>query len=366
MFFEYDFDILKEVVSGSPIERDFSIENETFMTDPLGQYACTALSVDYERLALCLAQKMCSVITESKSFPKNLFRDALTENFGNIDVDAKEFSAICEFSENMYKMFHQDQKRYNELVRESYVNEEDVYYTQFFKNFRVLAILQAYLDESEEYAAMLSHEKFEQFVNGALEMKITKQPIAIATVDSCNDFSDYAEGSIRDRVRETFDSLMLFGDQYISMACSSLTDFIISTIFYVFKNGYQFKRCKNCGRFFIPFSRSDEIYCNNISPQDSSRTCKKYGTEKLWYDRIKNDEVAKLSRNIYAAKQMLVKRNPDIKDYKEMFDYYKTEREKWNKLVNCGKKSREEYIEWLEQIKKAKTLKQFSSNIMGK
>ncbi len=362
MFFEYDFDILKEIVSGTSIERDFSLENETFMTDPLGQYACTALSVDYEDLALTLAKKMCSAIAESKSFPERLFRDALTEKFGNIDVDAKEFSAICKFSENMYKMFHQDRERYNELV--GIFSEEDVYYTQFFNNFRVLAILQAYLDESEEYPAMLSHESFEQFVNGALEMKITKPPIAIATVDSCHDFSDYAEGNIRDRVRETFDSLMVFGDKYVPMACPSLTDFIILTIYYVFKNGYKFKRCKNCGRFFIPFSRSDEIYCNNISPQDSTRTCKKYGTEKLWYDRIKNDEVAKLSRNIYTAKQMLVKRNPDIKDYKEMFDYYKAEREKWKKLVNCGEKSRDEYVEWLEQMKKAKTLNQLSSNIM--
>lgn len=51
--------------------------------------------------------------------------------------------------------------------------------------------------------------------------------------------------------------------------------------------------------------------------------------QKLWYDRLKNDEVAKLARNVYSAKQMLVRRNPDILAYKEMFEYFKAERKKW-------------------------------------
>jgi len=357
MVFEYDFDILKEIVSDAPIERDLSLENEAFMTDPLGQYACRVLSINYEELSSCLASLMCASLENPEEITENAFRDALSEKLGEIGKDAEEVCKVLKSSRGYFNAFQEDNYGFRDILLKWNCSEYDYFFNYFYDIFQFLIALQTYLDESDKYPDMLLPERFEQFVEGALDMKVAKQIISISTSDSSLRSSIYPGCDIGKIVRQSFDSLMTFGDNYVSMSCSSLIEFVISTIYYVFKNGYQFKRCKNCGRFFIPFSRSDEIYCNNISPQDSSRTCKKYGTEKLWYDRIKNDEVAKLSRNIYAAKQMLVKRNPNIKEYKEMFDYYKTEREKWNKLVKCGEKSREEYIEWLNQMKKQKTLK---------
>lgn len=35
------------------------------------------------------------------------------------------------------------------------------------------------------------------------------------------------------------------------------------------------KKCENCGKYFIP-KRSNILYCDGISPQDNSKTCKKY------------------------------------------------------------------------------------------
>ena len=119
---------------------------------------------------------------------------------------------------------------------------------------------------------------------------------------------------------------------------------------------YGFKRCKNCNCFFIPLSRSDEIYCNNPSPQDSTKTCKQYGSERLWYERLKEDEAAKLSRNVYAAKSMLARRNPDIEAYAKMRDYFKAERKKWESDLKNGTRTKEEYICWLNEMKKKKTL----------
>lgn len=116
------------------------------------------------------------------------------------------------------------------------------------------------------------------------------------------------------------------------------------------------KKCGICGKYFVPLNRSDTLYCDRISPKDPERTCKEYGSQKLWYDRIKNDEAAKLSRNIYSAKQMLARRNPDILAYKKMFEYFKVERKKWEALVKSGEKSREEYINWLCEMKSKKTL----------
>lgn len=124
----------------------------------------------------------------------------------------------------------------------------------------------------------------------------------------------------------------------------------------IFGEKIEIKRCENCGRFFVPEKRSDEIYCSSPSPQDIGRTCKQYGSEKLWYERLKSNETAKLSRNIYSAKRMLAVRNPDIEAYAKMFEYFKAERKKWESDLKNGTKTKEEYICWLNEMKKKKTL----------
>jgi len=174
---------------------------------------------------------------------------------------------------------------------------------------------------------------------------------AAAQETCCRMFADGAEIK-----KDVFLNLEQFNDSYSVFALDHLDTLLISSIYYFFLNGFCFKRCKNCGKFFVPLSRSDEMYCNNVSPQDQMRTCKEYGSQKLWYDRLKSDEVAKLARNIYSAKQMLVRRNPDIVGYKKMFDYFKLERKKWETLVKSGEKSKEEYLSWLNEMKAKKTL----------
>lgn len=52
---------------------------------------------------------------------------------------------------------------------------------------------------------------------------------------------------------------------------------------------------------------------------------------------------------------MLVKRNPDIKAYKEMFEYFKIERKRWEAAVKSGEKTRDEFSKWLNEMKERKT-----------
>lgn len=115
--------------------------------------------------------------------------------------------------------------------------------------------------------------------------------------------------------------------------------------------GIAVRKCKNCGKFFIPYSRSDTLYCSRPSPQDKKRTCRKYQSEKGWY---KTNEVANLSKNVSSAKAMLVKRNPNTESYKQMLDYFKKEKKKWEAAVKAGRKTEEEYTQWLIMIKKEK------------
>jgi len=116
---------------------------------------------------------------------------------------------------------------------------------------------------------------------------------------------------------------------------------------HICKNEILIKECKNCGKYFIPHNRSDTLYCDGAAPQDNSKTCKKYGAEKQYQENLKNDEVANRYRQTYMKLQMLVKRNPDLTDYKNKYEEFKTLSKQWKIDVKSGEKSREEFLQWI-------------------
>lgn len=141
--------------------------------------------------------------------------------------------------------------------------------------------------------------------------------------------------------------LMSYEPKSIAMACSA-------SLFEILKCKCQIKKCANCGKYFIPFNRSDSIYCDRQSPQDKLKNCKEYGAQRTYLENLKNNEAAHLYRNIYMSKQMLVKRNPDISEYKLDFENYKVRATQFKSDVKTGIKTEAEYIEWLKGIKEKK------------
>lgn len=136
---------------------------------------------------------------------------------------------------------------------------------------------------------------------------------------------------------------------------SNAVDAVLLSLFHLIQERVAVKKCANCGKFFVPLARSDAIYCDRLAPQDNTKTCKEYGSKVLWYEHVINDDVAKLARNVYSAKQMLAKRNSDKPEYMEMFEYFKQEKKKWEEQVKAGTKTREEYANWLKKMKLCKT-----------
>lgn len=118
------------------------------------------------------------------------------------------------------------------------------------------------------------------------------------------------------------------------------------------------RQCQNCGKYFIPSKRADTLYCDNPSPEAPEMTCKEYGNRRLWYERQKEDEIATLSRNIASAKGMLAKRNPNIAEYAVSYEYFKAQRLIWKKAVAEGRKTSEEYREWLLLMQSQKIIKE--------
>lgn len=134
----------------------------------------------------------------------------------------------------------------------------------------------------------------------------------------------------------------------------NLFDACLISLNYILENGYIIKKCKNCEEYFVPFNRSDALYCDRISPQDHTKTCKEYGAYKQYQTNLKNNEAAGLYRNIYQQKQMRVKRNLDIKEYQIDFEKFKQESKQWKQGIKNGSKTEVEFLEWLKQIKDKK------------
>lgn len=111
-------------------------------------------------------------------------------------------------------------------------------------------------------------------------------------------------------------------------------------------------KCANCTKFFIPASKSNEKYCNNLIAGDSSRTCKDVGADKKYKNKVKEDEVTALFSNTGSTLSMRVKRNPDISKYKECYDKWKKSYKAQKQKYLNGELTKDETIEWINNMRR--------------
>lgn len=86
---------------------------------------------------------------------------------------------------------------------------------------------------------------------------------------------------------------------------------------YIARENVPIRRCRNCGRFFIPSSRSDESYCSNSLP--NGKTCKTASYD----EKIKKDLPLREYRKIYKTQNARKHRNQHRQGIDERFDRWK-------------------------------------------
>ena len=105
------------------------------------------------------------------------------------------------------------------------------------------------------------------------------------------------------------------------------------------------KKCQNCGMYFIPNSRLDEIYCDY--PKLDGKTCRDKGAFQAYNERLKQNKALAEYRRLYQLKSMAVGRNKDNKQMKKDFDKWKKDaKDKVNKLKHRIL-TEDEVFEWL-------------------
>lgn len=131
-------------------------------------------------------------------------------------------------------------------------------------------------------------------------------------------------------------------------SCNSvIQSFIIELLELAHTENVEIKRCKNCGKYFVPDNRSDEIYCSNI--YENGKTCKEVGHFRTQQRLMKEDDDLRIYRNVYQKLLLRTRRNPDNAQYEKEFQQFKEKNVELKEKINNGEITQEEYMEWLNK-----------------
>ena len=112
-------------------------------------------------------------------------------------------------------------------------------------------------------------------------------------------------------------------------------------------------KCHNCNKYFIPSSKSNEKYCNNIY-KTTNKTCKEYAAKAKYREEIKSEPIKKVHYTISQKYRMRISRSKVesiINKNKIEFQKYKDEYKKRKKDYKDGKLSEADFLKWLNEKK---------------
>lgn len=165
-----------------------------------------------------------------------------------------------------------------------------------------------------------------------------------------NNFGDFTNFSITNE-EDAQEIAKYVDDDKLSPYCFSCNNIIQSFIVELFEiattENIEIKRCKNCGKYFVPDSRSNEIYCSNI--YENGKTCKEVGHFRTQQRLMKADDDLRIYRNVYQKLLLRTRRNPDNSQYEKECQQFKEKNLELKEKINNGEITQEEYMKWLNK-----------------
>lgn len=122
----------------------------------------------------------------------------------------------------------------------------------------------------------------------------------------------------------------------------SYNDFILFILYRAAALNIQFNKCKNCGKYFVPTTKSNEIYCTRVFR--NGKTCRDIGYELS----VQSDEITKLYRNAYKAQNAKKQRNKNIANVDKLFANWASKAKEMYKLCKDNKIKLDELSKWLK------------------
>ena len=157
-----------------------------------------------------------------------------------------------------------------------------------------------------------------------------------------DEFSNNSEYEILESLN-TKNMLISMSDTHKSNDLSSICYAILEELSKT--SNYPIKKCQNCGMYFIPTSKVDEIYCDY--PKENSKSCRDLGAFQSYTERLKNNKAMGEYRRTYQQKFMQVRKDKNNTKLSKDFETWKKKaKEKINDMKK-GKLTETEVYEWI-------------------
>ena len=328
------------------IEERYVQESHSFR-NPLGNFLfdfLNANSIDKIFIKKLLFKYGIAALTDpvGKSFSEdfNLFYEdpRASKNDDSIDIDyfqSKMSAGIKDIMDSYIVL----QKALRDVINFSYNINEEKYLNGLTPTQRYYIYVHSYKEDSYmDLFKYLTDVSFSQEFDFSEYDKSIKE----SNFNSPESLSKYIKNECKKNKNFQIKNYMY--------SFSSLLSAYYFCVLYFVENNIPIKTCKNCGRYFIPENRVSSVYCNRIF--ENNKTCKEVGANNAYKEKLKKDEINLLYRKTLSAKKMLANRNPDIPMYLEKYEAWKSEANKYKQDIKSGKKTQEQFKQWLGNTKK--------------
>ena len=269
----------------------------------------------------------------------------ITNDKENIFFTEKDFISACKNNyEERKKILIEYQSQFKTII--NFINNlSDLDYLKCFSLAE-----RFYIYKQADFA---NYSDMSIVLNSYISLAYDVQPMKYLNINSYPDKGNFEENAktiseyIKNYPTEYNDENFIF----LCFNCHVIEAACFISIIELIKNNTPIYICKNCGNYFIPSSKKNTLYCNNI--YEHGKTCQEIGAMITYNEKLKKDEINSLYRKTLSAKKMLANRNPDIPMYLEKYEQWKKEANKFKKDIRNGLKTEEEFKNWIEETRKS-------------
>ena len=285
----------------------------------IGEQLCDFLNTDFESPD--------SFKTLIKKYGINFFLNLTDIKYSDFPVSTEEY-------ENSLDILINDHKYVFSLFRQDLMLDIEYIFN---------------MNNLEEIKDLTPLQRFQVMANSDFRSKSldkidnNKVKINLSAFEILRDYSNYPMR--QDETQRIVSKANINSSYFIE--CTDIIQTLLVELLEIAKLNIEIKKCRNCGKFFVPDNRSDEIYCSNI--YENSKTCKEIGHFKVQQKLMQENDDLRIYRNVYQKLLLRTRRNPSNTKYAREFEFFKDDNNKWKENISKGIITEKEYIEWLKK-----------------
>lgn len=268
----------------------------------------------------------------------------VTNDTENIFLTEKDFILVCKNNyEERKEILINYQSQFKTII--NFIN--NLSNLDYLKNFSIAERFYIYKQaDFDNYSEMFLT------LNSYIAIAYDVEPMKYININSYPNTSNFEENAkaiseyIKNYPTEYDD------DIFISLCfnCHAIEAACLISILHLVQNNTPIAICKYCGNYFIPSSKKNTLYCNNVF--ENGKTCQEIGAMITYNEKLKKDEINSLYRRTLSAKKMLANRNPDIPMYLEKYEQWKKEANEFKQDIKNGLKTEDEFKNWIQETRK--------------